>query len=113
MPALPNLLGANRTDRPYPFSCKRNRTQENKMNYHTPPHPDDKLQRGDLAVELSKAGYPTKKATLSTLASRFGGPPFSKYGKWPLYRWGDALAWAKARETPPRCSTSEHRAVSL
>jgi hypothetical protein len=28
-------------------------------------------------------------------------------GRITLYRWGDALAWAESRLSPPRCSSSE------
>jgi hypothetical protein len=29
------------------------------------------------------------------------------FGARVLYRWGDALAWAEGRLSPPRCSSSE------
>ena len=41
------------------------------------------------------------------MATRGGGPPYQIFGRWPLYRWGDALAWAEARLSQPRRSTSE------
>jgi hypothetical protein len=45
-------------------------------------------------------------ATLATMASRGGGPPYRLFGRVPLYRWGDVLVWAEARLTAPRCSTT-------
>jgi hypothetical protein len=71
------------------------------------PHPDTLLRRAAIAAELTDAGYPTAPATLATKATRGGGPPYRLYGRVPLYRWGDALAWAESRCTAPRASTSE------
>jgi hypothetical protein len=71
------------------------------------PHPDTLLRRAAVATELTDAGYPTAPATLATKASRGGGPPYRLYGRVPLYRWGDALAWAEDRCTAPRASSSE------
>ena len=48
-----------------------------------------------------------KEGTLATKATRGGGPPYQKFGSRALYRWGDALLWAKERLSAPRCSTSE------
>jgi len=69
--------------------------------------PDDLLRRHALAQALTEAGFPTAPATLATKATRGGGPPFRLYGRIPLYRWGDALAWAQSRLSAPRQSTSE------
>ena len=71
------------------------------------PHPDTLLLRTPTADELTKRGYKTSPATLATKASRGGGPPYRLFGRVPLYRWGDALAWAESRLSPPRSSTSE------
>jgi hypothetical protein len=71
------------------------------------PHPDDMLRRQAMAHELTQAGYPTSPATLATMASRGGGPPYQLYGRIPLYTWGPGLAWARARLSAPRQSTSE------
>jgi len=68
------------------------------------------LTRSRAAEELTRAGYPTSKSSLATLASRGGGPPYRLYSKIALYRWGDLLAWAEARCSEPRCSTSEPHA---
>jgi len=76
-----------------------------------PTSPDARLGRKQLADALTKAGYPTSQHTLSTLASRGGGPPFSKYARHVIYTWGDGLAWAQSRSTPPRETASEHAAL--
>jgi hypothetical protein len=66
-----------------------------------------RLRRRDLAQALSDSGYPTAEATLATMASRGSGPPYRKWGRIPLYCWGDALDWAERRLTSPRRSSSE------
>jgi hypothetical protein len=68
---------------------------------------DTLLTRDQTAFALTTAGFPVKAKTLATKASRGGGPPFSLFGTKPLYRWGDALAWAKSRLSTPRYSTSQ------
>jgi hypothetical protein len=65
------------------------------------------LRRGDAAHALSEAGYPIAQATLATLASRGGGPAYRRFGRIPLYRWGDLLDWAHSRLSAPTHSTSE------
>jgi hypothetical protein len=68
---------------------------------------DTRLRRDATAAALEEAGYPTSPKTLATLASRGGGPKFRKYGRYPIYRWGDALAWAEAKCGPVVTSTAE------
>ncbi len=71
---------------------------------------DALLRRRDLADALTERGFPVSEATLATKASRpgpYGGPPFRSFGRIPLYRWGDALAWAESRLSAPRSNTSE------
>jgi hypothetical protein len=72
-----------------------------------PDNPEQLLRRRRTAEALTEAGFPTAEATLATKASRGGGPPFRSFGRIPLYRWGDALTWAKSRLSAPRGSTSE------
>jgi hypothetical protein len=72
-----------------------------------PIQPDALLRRTQTASALTEAGYPTAEATLATKASRGGGPPYSLYGRIPLYRWGDALAWAEGRLSAPFTNTSQ------
>ena len=72
-----------------------------------PESPDALLTRHWTASALTAAGYPVKAATLATKATRGGGPPYRLFGTKPLYRWGDALAWAQSRLSQPRWSTAE------
>jgi len=72
-----------------------------------PTNPEIYLGRRETAEALTEAGFPTSPATLSTKATRGGGPPYSKYGPRALYRWGAALAWAQSRLTPAQRSTAE------
>jgi hypothetical protein len=72
---------------------------------------DSRLRRCQAADALTQAGYPITPGTLANLACRGGGPPFSKWGKNPIYIWGITLAWAKARATPMLANTAEHRAA--
>jgi hypothetical protein len=72
------------------------------MANQIPDDPDTLLTRDQTAVALTQAGFPVRSATLATKASRGGGPDFRLFGTRPLYRWGDALAWAHAKLTAPR-----------
>jgi hypothetical protein len=72
-----------------------------------PRDPDTLLGRREAAHALTAAGYRTSAATLATKATRGGGPPFRRWGRKPLYRWGDTLEWASSRLGPPMRSTSE------
>lgn len=73
--------------------------------------PDALLTRKDCAQALTSVGFPVSFATLATKATRGGGPPYQLFGSRPLYRWGDALDWAKSRLSAPRRSTSETEAA--
>jgi hypothetical protein len=72
-----------------------------------PNDPQMLLRRGDAARALKEAGFPIARATLATLASRGGGPSFQRFGRVPLYRWGNLLSWARSRLSKPINSTSE------
>ena len=74
---------------------------------HLPETPDTLLTRDRAAQALTSAGYPIAPKTLATKATRGGGPPYSLFSGRALYRWGDALDWAKTMTSAPRCSTSE------
>jgi hypothetical protein len=76
-----------------------------------PDDPNALLKRRLTAEALTESGYPTKSATLATKATRGGGPPYQVYGAVALYRWGDALDWARSRLSPPRSNTSESDAA--
>ena len=68
---------------------------------------DRKLGRKEAAQFLTAQGYKTAPATLAKLACLGGGPTFESFGRRPLYREADLLAWAEARTTGPRRSTSD------
>jgi hypothetical protein len=72
------------------------------MANQIPLDPDTLLTRDQTAVALTEAGFPVRSATLATKACRGGGPEFKLFGTRPLYRWGDALAWAQGKLTVPR-----------
>lgn len=74
---------------------------------HIPDDSGTLLTRKQAADALTARGYPTSDRTLSTKATRGGGPPFRKFGPRALYRWADLLAWAEGRLSLPRRSTSE------
>lgn len=76
-----------------------------------PENPDALLTRATVALALTEAGYPISKNTLASKATRGGGPPYRLFGKRPLYRWGDSLAWAEARCTDAKHNSSEHRSA--
>jgi hypothetical protein len=69
--------------------------------------PDALLRRDALAAALTDAGYKTAPSTLATMASRGGGPPYRRYGRVPLYTWGEGLAWARSRLSPRINATAE------
>src|SRR5438046_1514726 len=71
-----------------------------------PEDPETRLSRNATAAALTTAGFRTSPETLATLASRGGGPPFQKYGRWPIYTWGSSLAWARERCSPVVTSTA-------
>jgi hypothetical protein len=66
-----------------------------------------RLDRRQAAAFLTERGYRTAPATLAKLASLGGGPIFESFGRKPLYREADLLAWACAKTTGPRRSTSD------
>jgi hypothetical protein len=68
---------------------------------------DRLLPRKDAAQFLTEHGYKTASATLAKLACLGGGPPFRSFGRRPLYHPSDLIAWAQARCTGPRRSTSD------
>ena len=65
------------------------------------------LDRKEAALFLTSRGFKTAPATLAKLACLGGGPVFESFGRRPLYREGDLLAWAEAKTTGPRRSTSD------
>jgi hypothetical protein len=72
-----------------------------------PQNEDTLLNRSDTAAALTEVGFPIKAATLATRATRGGGPPYQKFGRTALYKWADAVAWARSRLSAPVRNTSE------
>jgi hypothetical protein len=77
------------------------------MAIYIPNDPNTLLRRRQAAAALTEAGFPTSEATLATMATRGGGPPYRVYGRVPLYLWSESLHWAQSRLSAPRGSTSE------
>jgi hypothetical protein len=77
-----------------------------------PENPDAFLTRPQTAAALSESGFPITVPTLATKATRGGGPPFHRFGKRVLYRWGSALDWARSRLSPALRSTAEAGCLS-
>jgi hypothetical protein len=78
-----------------------------------PEDPAVLLTRKGLAAALTAAGFKTAPSSLATMASRGGGPPYQKYGPYPLYQWGPGLAWAKSKLSPVVTTTSELDVIRL
>ena len=63
--------------------------------------PQARLNRRQSSAALSARGFPVAEATLATLASRGGGPRFSKFGPRCVYVWADLINWAESRLSAP------------
>jgi len=72
-----------------------------------PDDPETRLRRAPLSSALTAAGFPVSTSGLASRATRGGGPPFQKFGKYPVYRWGDAIQWAQSRLSRVVTTTSE------
>lgn len=70
-----------------------------------------RLTRAEAAAFLSERGFRVAYATLNKYATVGGGPLFESFGRRPLYRLTDLLAWAAAKTTPSRRHTSEQAAA--
>jgi hypothetical protein len=70
---------------------------------------DALLTREQVAEALTRCGVPYSPKTLSTRACRGGGPPYRRFAKRAIYRWGDVVDWARAELGAPAHSASEHR----
>ena len=62
--------------------------------------PDALLRRSELAEALTAKGHRIAATTLANYATKGIGPLFSLEGKFAIYPWGPALAWAEARLDP-------------
>jgi hypothetical protein len=76
-----------------------------------PQDPDTLLGRKETAAALTAAGFKVSAETLTTKASRGGGPPYQLFGQRALYRWADSLEWARGRLSAPHRSAAEHAAA--
>jgi hypothetical protein len=63
--------------------------------------PDALLSRVETANALTELGFKIAPTTLTTLACRGGGPPYKVFARRPLYKWADALTWAKSKLSDP------------
>ena len=72
-----------------------------------PADPKTQLRRQQASAALKEAGYPVETSSLEAMVVRGGGPPFRKFGRIPLYTWGETLAWAEGRLTAPRRTSAE------
>lgn len=59
------------------------------------------VTRRDAAVILTAAGFPISYATLNTMATRGGGPPYKLFGRVALYDRVALYAWARGRMQAP------------
>ena len=82
------------------------------MTSVVPDDPGTFITREQAAVALTACGFPIKPKTLAKLASD-GGPPYQLFGARVLYRWGDLLAWARSRMTPPRRGVPEQDVATV
>lgn len=72
---------------------------------------DRLLSRKEASDFLTERGYRTAVPTLAKLACIGGGPVYESFGRKPLYRPADLLAWVAARSSGPRRSTSDRKAA--
>lgn len=68
-----------------------------------------RLNRAEAAAFLSERGFQVAYATLNKYATVGGGPVFESFGRRPLYRPADLLAWAASKTSAPRRHTSERQ----
>jgi len=66
------------------------------------PQPNDLLDRRSLAQALTDLGLEISPVTLSSMASRGGGPYYHQFGRKTVYRWADAVRWVESKMKPPR-----------
>lgn len=71
------------------------------------------VDRASVSAFLRDQGLPVSKKTLDRMAVNGGGPPFRYFGRKPLYRLSEALAWAESRMTSSVANTSSANPQSL
>lgn len=67
---------------------------------------DHAFRRHQAAKVLQSRGLPTTSGSLATMATRGGGPPFFKIGRYCMYRLSDLDAWIALRSSELLDSTS-------
>jgi hypothetical protein len=70
-----------------------------------------RLSRAEAAAFLSERGFRVAYATLNKYATVGGGPVFESFGRRPLYKPADLMAWVAEKTSRPRHSTSEQQAA--
>ena len=68
-------------------------------------------RRGAAAYVREKHNVPCAEATLATLATRGGGPPFFLFGRIPIYPEEGLDEWVEQRLGAPVRSSSEARSL--
>ena len=81
-------------------------TEDTKSAPHNATLRKPYLTRPESSEFLEENGFPCPKGTLQKLASVGGGPVYRIFGNKALYTPDDLLAWAHARLSEPRLSTS-------
>lgn len=69
------------------------------------------LTRAEAATFLSERGFRVAYATLNKYATVGGGPAFQSFGRRPLYKPSDLLAWVDSKTTATRRHTSDIQAA--
>jgi hypothetical protein len=83
-------------------------TDANRAGNHFETPAPINLRRADAARYFStRYGFPCSKAWMAKLACIGGGPEFLLAGKFPVYPVESLDAWAQARLSTPRRSTSD------
>ena len=68
---------------------------------------EKRLNRKEAADYLTARGYRTAAATLAKMATLGGGPVYESFGRTPLYKPTDLLAWIASKNSGPKKSSSE------
>jgi len=64
------------------------------------------LDRREAAEHLTARGLRVSKNTLQKWVTTGGGPTYRRFGKLAVYLQADLDAWAEAKLSPPRSSSS-------
>ena len=70
------------------------------------------LDRTEAAQYLTGKGLRVSKNTLQKWVTVGGGPVYRRFGLRAVYLTGDLDAWATAKLSAPRCSSSKSRAAA-